>query len=259
MANRGSSLADGTTMIWHQHYRRSRSPRRLVRASKSTGYLPRKRPNVGQFRSVIVWRKVQKLSESEGHKRGYYLRTVSVVLGVAVMTWGLLLGYLVILVGAGLHSLIGEAANRPRPLPWWSSHRGLGLVIGAILLGQLALSGLLVGRFVPRVARRSARWLAAGLALLLGVAPVVTLTTLLTRKAKLDQAQLQSLYDLRQEEERQRQLLREREEQERQLRYREEVARQEQPEKQRRQELEAKLKKALQEAHREQRKRRGSK
>ena len=97
----------------------------------------------------------------------------------------------------------------------------------------------------------------AGLALLLGVVPVVTLTTMLTRKAKQDHARLQSLYDLRQEEERQRQLLKEREEQERQLRYREEVARQEQLDEQRRQEIEAQLKRALQEAQREQRKRRG--
>lgn len=202
---------------------------------------------------------MQKLSESEGHKSGYYLRTISVVLGIAAMTWGLLLGYLVILVGAGLNSLIGELANQSRPLPWWSSHGGLGVVIGAVLLGQLALSWFVVGRFVPPATRQSARWLAAGLALLLGVVPVVTLTTMLTRKAKQDHARLQSLYDLRQEEERQRQLLKEREEQERQLRYREEVARQEQRDEQRRQELEAQLKRAQQEVHREQRKRRGGK
>lgn len=175
------------------------------------------------------------------------------------MTWGLLLGYLVVLVGAGLNSLIGELTNQSRPLPWWSSHSGLGIVIGAILLGQLALSWLLVGRYVPPVTRKSARWLAAALALLLGVFPVVTLTTMLTRKAKQDQARLQSLYELRQEEERQRQLLREREKQERQLRYREEVARQEQRDAQRQQELEAQLKRARQEAHREQQKRRDSK
>ena len=206
---------------------------------------------------MVVCTKVQKLSESEGYKSGYYLRTFSVALGVAVMTWGLLLGYFVILVGAGLHSLIGELANQSRPLPWWSSHSGLGIVIGTILLGQLALSWLLVGRYVPPATRQSARWLAAGLALLLGVVPVVTLTTMLTRKAKQDHARLQSLYDQRQEEERQRQLLKEREEQERQLRYREEVARQEQLDEQRRQEIEAQLKRALQEAQREQRKRRG--
>ena len=134
---------------------------------------------------------------------------------------------------------------------------GAGGISGAILLGQLALSWLLVGRYVPPATRQSARWLAAALALLLGVVPVVTLTTLLTRKAKQEQARLQSLYELRQEELRQRQLLREREEQERRLRYREEVARQEQRDEQRRQELEARLKRAQQEAHREQRQRRG--
>lgn len=206
---------------------------------------------------MVLCVKVQKLSESEGPKSGYYLRTVAVALGVAVMTWGLMLGYFVILVGAGLHSLIGELANQSRPLPWWSSHGGLGIVIGAILLGQLALSWFLVGQYVPPAKRQSARWLAAGLVLLLGVVPVVTLTTMLTRKSQQEHARLQSLYDLRQEEERQRQLLKEREEQERQLRYREEVARQEQLDEQRRQEIEAQLKRALQEAQREQRKRRG--
>lgn len=206
---------------------------------------------------MVLCIRVQKLSDSEGHKSGYFLRTVSVALGVAVTTWGLLLGYLVILVGAGLHSLIGEAANQSRPLPWFSRHGSVGIIIGAILLGQLALSWLLVGRYVPPAARQSARWLAAALALLLGVVPVVTLTTMLTRKANQEQARLQSLYELRQEELRQRQLLREREEQERRLRYREEVAQQEQRDEQRRQELEARLKRAQQEAHREQRQRRG--